>query len=348
MLLTDREWKEFYIAGENGIFNLEATSSGIDKNKLNQEEGQVPYITRTENVNGINMFITDNQSGKYRKNKGNVITIGLDTQTVFYQSADFFTGQNIQILYNNNIVKYNAIFIITLMRNQIKKFNWGGNGATLGRLKRSKILLPVNIDGDPDYDYMEAYVKEQEEVKKKEYFDYIKDILANLKYKKIPALAEKEWKDFYISDIFNISAGKRLVSNNMVAGTTPFIGAIDSGNGITNYVSNTNESIDKNVLGVNYNGNGMVISFYHPYECIFTDDVKRFHLKEIEDNMFVLLFFKVVILQQKSKYNYGYKFNGNRMKRQKILVPISNKKQPDYDYMEQFIKNIMIKKYETI
>ena len=67
----------------------------------------------------------------------------------------------------------------------------------------------------------------------------------------------------------------------------------------TNYVSNTNNSQDKNVLGVNYNGNGMVISFYHPYECIFSDDVKRFHLKEIADNMYVYLFMKAVILQQK-------------------------------------------------
>ncbi len=54
------------------------------------------------------------------------------------------------------------------------------------------------------------------------------------------------------------------------------------------------------MLGVNYNGNGMVIGFYHPYECIFSDDVKRFHLKHHEDNEFVLLFMKVAILQQKA------------------------------------------------
>ena len=84
----------------NGVFEVSSTKSGIDKNKLNTEIGDVPYITRSDIQNGINSFITDNQSSMYSKNKGNVITIGLDTQTVFYQNNDFFTGQNIQILKN--------------------------------------------------------------------------------------------------------------------------------------------------------------------------------------------------------------------------------------------------------
>ena len=40
----------------------------------------------------------------------------------------------------------------------------------------------------------------------------------------------------------------------MQDGNIPFIGATDSNNDITNFVSNTNVSHDKNVLGVNYNG----------------------------------------------------------------------------------------------
>ncbi|MFR3365050.1 MAG: hypothetical protein ACLTV1_10310 [Christensenellales bacterium] len=99
---------------------------------------------------------------------------------------------------------------------------------------------------------------------------------------------------------FDIFPGKRLVAADTTAGDRPFIGALDNNNGVARFVSDTNESLDKNVLGVNYNGNGMVIGFYHPYECIFSDDVKRFHLKHHEDNEFVLLFMKVAILQQKA------------------------------------------------
>ena len=60
----------------------------------------------------------------------------------------------------------------------------------------------------------------------------------------------------------------------MVEGERPFIGATEFNNGITTFVSNTNKSFDSNVLGVNYNVS-VVKSFYHEYECIFSDDVKR-------------------------------------------------------------------------
>lgn len=40
---------------------------------------------------------------------------------------------------------------------------------------------------------------------------------------------------------------------------------------------------------------------------------------------------------QKAKYTYGYKFNGTRMNRQKILVPITDNGEPDYEYMENTV-----------
>jgi hypothetical protein len=130
----------------------------------------------------------------------------------------------------------------------------------------------------------------------------------------------------------------------MDLGKTPFIGSTDSNNGITNWIKTINSTLDRNVLGVNYNGS-VVESFYHNYECVFSDDVKRLHLKNISDNKYVLLFFSTIIKQQKIKYTYGYKFNGYRMARQKILVPINEQGQPDYEYMEQYIKNMMLNKY---
>lgn len=157
--LKEKEWKEFYISGENGLFSLESTSSGIDKNKLNAFSGDIPYVTRTDKNNGIDMFVTGSQEDKYRIDCNNVISIGLDTQTVFYQPYMFLTGQNIQVLSNSSLNEYNAQFISTLLKIQLKKFNWGGNGATLSRLRRTKTLLPANAERSPDYAYMEQYVK---------------------------------------------------------------------------------------------------------------------------------------------------------------------------------------------
>lgn len=345
-ILSDRIWKEFFISGNEGIFTIEATSSGIDKNKLNLECGDIPYITRSDNSNGVNLFVSEKQKNEY--NSGNCITIGLDTQTVFYQPHKFFTGQNIQILNYENCKKDNALFIIKLIQFQMGKFNWGGNGATLGRLSRTKILLPVNPMGEIDYNFMESYIKDIEKQKTEEYLIFaskaLSECVINKSYK-TEELEKKQWKEFRLSDIFEIKPGKRLTAAKMIVGKRPFIGATDSNNGITNFISNTNNSLDKNVLGVNYNGS-VVESFYHPYECIFSDDVKRFHLKNWQNTKFSLLFIKTNILQQKTKFLYAYKFTEKRMKAQNIVLPIDSMGNPDYLYMENYIKRLMARKYE--
>lgn len=176
--LEDKEWQEFFIGGKEGVFTISSTSSGIDKNKLNtgsdnEKEKTIPYITRTKEQNGMPFFVPQSQHEKFKINTSGVITIGLDTQTVFYQPYAFFTGQNIQILHHDSLNKWNSLFLIPLLKIQMDKFNWGGNGATLGRLNRTKVMLPVKENGSPDFDYMGQYMLNLEHRKRKQYLEYI-------------------------------------------------------------------------------------------------------------------------------------------------------------------------------
>ncbi len=209
---------------------------------------------------------------------------------------------------------------------------------------KSKILLPINEKGEPNYSFMEFYIRSKES----NVFEKVKKVIDKRiekvkNFKEVPNLENKKWNEFFIEDIFHIKAGKRLTKADMIKGETPFIGASDSNNGITNFVSNINSSLDSNVLGVNYNGS-VVENFYHPYKAIFSDDVKRLSLKEVEGNEFLYLFIKTIILKQKSKFQYAYKFNEARMLRQKLLFPISKNGKIDYDYMENYIKKIEYEK----
>jgi len=155
-------------------------------------------------------------------------------------------------------------------------------------------------------------------------------------------LEHKNWKAFFIEDIFDIKSGVRLTKENMLEGKKPFIGSSAENNGITAFVSNENKSLDENTLGVNYNGS-VVENFYHPYQCIFSDDVKRFHLKDIKNDKYVFLFMKNSILKQKIRFEYGYKFNEFHMKKTKIMLPaieVNNKFIPDYQYMKIYMKKL--------
>ncbi|MCD8034319.1 MAG: restriction endonuclease subunit S [Alistipes sp.] len=133
----------------------------MDKNKLNQKGGNIPYVTRSDLNNGMDMFVTE-QPLRYKVDEGNVITIGLDTQTVFYQPTSFYTGQNIQIIRHVELDRYNAMFLIVAIKKLVEKFSWGSYGATLARLRKSRIYLPATDKGEIDFAFMSAFMKDAE------------------------------------------------------------------------------------------------------------------------------------------------------------------------------------------
>lgn len=336
--LQDREWKELFIG------NLFEVKRPKPRSEKQYQQGEIPFIASGNMNNGVIKCCTP-QNGECL-DRGNCITVSPVDGSAFYQEFHFLgrggAGSSILLLYNNNLNRYSGLFISRMIRQTCSKYCYGKMG-NQESIKREKIMLPVDEHDKPDYAFMEQYIKERERQLIQKYKNFIGK---NIQYRgALTDLKSVKWKVFYINEIFSISAGKRLTKADMDNGQIPFIGATDSNNGITNWIATPNSSFDKNVLGVNYNGS-VVENFYHPYGCIFSDDVKRLHLREHADNKYILLFFKTVILQQKVKYTYGYKFNSQRMERQKILLPVNEEGRPDYEFMEQYGKQIMLQKYQ--
>ncbi|MGE6949678.1 restriction endonuclease subunit S [Staphylococcus hominis] len=318
MRLSDREWKVFKIKEVFDIVNLKP------EHKVNlKSSGTTPYVTRTEKNNGVENFY----KGLHIK-KGNCITFGAETAKFYYQEHNFINGNKLYAIYNKSLNKYTALFLTTLFNNQFLDYGYGF-GLTGARFSNKKIKLPT-LNKRPDYNFMEDYIKEK-------YFNLKSQIKEKQKHEITDwrGLDEVEWEDYFIESLFQIKPGKRLTKKEFTKGGKPFIGSSDHNNGVTNFVDNHNSSEDFNVLGVNYNGS-VVENFYHPYKALFSDDVKRLSLK-INGNKYMYLFIKNMILKQKEKYQYGYKFNGTRMKRQIIKLPTKSN-QPDYDFMEQYMK----------
>lgn len=338
LTLKEQTWKPFTI---EDLFYVKGSKT-TPLNKLKETgKGKYPYVTTQSTNNGVANYFN------YSTEIGNVLTVDSAVAGFCsYQEFNFSASDHVEKLIPKfNLTKSLAKFLALMVNCNQEKFSYGYK-ASQTRLKRQQIILPINDKGDPDWVFMENYVDKLENAQKEKYKAFALKKLENLEYKEIPKLNEKTWKTFFISDIFTIGSGKRLTKMQMKVGKIPFIGSTDSNNGITNWVSNINETYDKNVLGVNYNGS-VVENFFHGYNCIFSDDVKRLHLRHHKDNKYILLFFKSIILQQKSKYTYGYKFKASRMSRQLIMVPVNPFNEPDYDYMEQYIKNAMYKKLRS-
>ena len=346
--LNDVEWGEFFIGGSEGIFDIRANKSGIDKNKLNMQNGHIPYITRCEINNGINLFITDEQNQKYDKDKGNVITIGLDTQTCFYQKNDFYTGQNIQILSNNKLNKSIAMFIIPLIKNQMKKFNWGGNGATLTRLNRTKLMLPKDKNDNPNWCFMEEYIKERENKQRNELKEYFKSILLDLVV--CPeVLTDVEWGEFSLRDIFVFERGNQNNMSGCEAGDIPLISAKKIDNGVKAFISDNGKKLfEGHILTLNNDGDGGVGIAYYQANKMALDTHVTALVPIIPISRNSLLFISKTITIQRDKFSHGYSLNNNRMKAQKIVLPIDKNGNPYWSYMENFIKNIEQKQIKNI
>ena len=297
--------------------------------------GNMPYVSSSAVNNGVDNFI-DNKDGVRIFNDCITLANSGSVGTAFYHPYSFVASDHVTKLKNVKFNKYINLFIATIANRLAEKYSFNRE-INDKRLGREKIMLPVDDNDQPDYVFMEAYMKSVEKRLLTRYKTYLTHIhRSNLNGG--DNFEVTHWKAYSLNEICNIKPGVRLVSRQMNEGSRPFIGAADSNNGVTNFVSNTNASLDSNVLGVNYNGNGVAISFYHPYEAIFTDDVKRIKFKEHGANKYVYLFLKAAILKQKSKYQYGYKFSGERMNRQKIILPSTADGKPNFNYMESYMR----------
>lgn len=152
-----------------------------------------------------------------------------------------------------------------------------------------------------------------------------------------PALDISSWKLVKLSNIFDIKKGKRLTKAHMTGGKIPFIGAIDGNNGVSGYVGQ--EPIHEgNTITVNYNGS-VAETFYQPVPFWASDDVNVLYPK-FELNPEIAMFLTAIIRQDKYRFNYGRKWHLDRMEQSEILVPVASDGDPDWDFMERYIKTL--------
>lgn len=164
-------------------------------------------------------------------------------------------------------------------------------------------------------------------------------------FKSTEDLNSKDWKNFNLISLFTtIQRGRRLTKANQAEGDTPYISSTAMNNGVDNFISNSKGvRIFSNCITI-ANSGSVGSSFYHPYKFIASDHVT--HLKNESMNIFVYLFIASITNRLSDKYNFNREINDKRISRETILLPINEQGKPDYDFMEQYIRNIVITKYK--
>jgi hypothetical protein len=121
--------------------------------------------------NGVDNFIS-NRSGV--REFSNCITIANSGSVgqAFYHPYGFVASDHVTELKNENLSRQMYMFLLPLISRLSEKYNFNHEINDV-RIRREKIMLPATADGEPDWAYMEQYIREQEDKLIQEYREYI-------------------------------------------------------------------------------------------------------------------------------------------------------------------------------
>lgn len=329
--IKNKEWAAFSI--EN-IFPI--IQRGKQFKKAEQELGNLPFVSASEKNNGISLYVSDNKNLQKFENCLGINNDG-SVGWCFYHPYEFAASSVVTALKNEEFSKYTYLFLAAQISKLRNKFNYGYK-LNSKRLKKQKIMLPINENKEPDYEWMENYIREKEQEKKNKINCYFSARIEKLKdIKETETIEDKEWAAFSIEEIFPIiKRGKQLQENDSKQGNIPYVSASEKNNGISGFIKE--EDTDKNFANcLTIASTGSVGStFYHPYFFVASNNVTV--LKNSEFSKYVYLFLVIQISKFKDKFSYGYTINLQRLKKQKIILPVNENRGPDYEWMENYMR----------
>ena len=144
------------------IFAIQTPAKKLNANTV-RFGGQYPYVARGSSNNGVRGYI--NEDTQYLNPK-RTFSFGQDTATVYFQTEPYFTGDKIKILELRACTPSDEIaeYLICAVKKAFSGFSWGQTSFNEHVLNNTKICHHVTLSGEPDWDYMEKYIRAIEKV----------------------------------------------------------------------------------------------------------------------------------------------------------------------------------------
>ena len=123
-------------------------------------------------------------------------------------------------------------------------------------------------------------------------------------------------------------------------GTISYLGATNRNNGVLNFVQPVENLIQRgNCIAFIRNGEGSIgYSVYKAEDFIATSDITCGYADFL--NKYIGWFITTVADKVRGKYSFNYKRSETRLKREKLLLPVTETGEPDFEYMELYSKNL--------
>ena len=335
-MIDTSNWKKFRIGD---LFKIEPCK-GKNQQLLN-EGNDVPYIAASKENNGFNRMVSIEGHEDW-VSKGNClqfIHIGdAAAGHVNYIHTDFIgmSGKS-SCAYNDNLNEYNGLFIASIIvhTNAGKysfKDSWTGT-----KVPDTIIKLPATPDGQPDWDYMESYMKTVIEESEKSLENLRKaDDTKHL-------IDVSEWKEFSCRELFECKNTGNILARDVEdgSGTTPFVTASGYNNGVVGYIDASNYDIIKGhciLVG------GKTFTITYQKDDFVSNDSHNFVIRvkgyDISDLSYLYLV-TTIYAYFGQKYSWNDAVTKDKLMDDSIPLPSDANGKPDWQYMEDYMKAVM-------
>ncbi|MGY2611861.1 restriction endonuclease subunit S [Bacillus pretiosus] len=352
------KYKEFLVGD---LFEIRPTKSyGLTNDKLLSTIGNTPVISNSSSNNGVLAYVNLEPT----EEKG-ILTFSdtgtYATESIFYQPKDFIGYSHVQGMYplfnRDKLTQNVALFISTTIRKAVKgqydysrKFNRDNVSNTL-------IELPIDSNGQPDWDYMERYISNIEKKLSKRIHKHFNNIgFSNpsnlvLNQEDNEILIEHNnstFKQFYLEDLFEIKNTTNLMKSEIKSLNEkyPYITASKYDNGLDRYIDHDRDMLmEGNTIFVG----GKTFTVYYQSKDYFSNDSHNLwlSLKDVRHrNKIIQLYLVGAIKRGLSwKYSWGNSISRKKIKNDYILLPVSssNSTDPNWDLMNRYIQTLFKK-----
>lgn len=327
------EWKEFrigdYFKVEYGRFHA--------KDELGT--GTVNYIT----TSGFNNGITN--TCEEATHQGNCITVASDGAmgASFYQEEAFTTSNIVSTLTplpHTPLNKYNALFLCAIIFGKRAEFGWLGFKMSVDRVRNLRVKLPATPDGAPDWAYMESYMANLE-TKVAESLTLLQ-AAKDAEKKKVDT---REWGEFRVGELFEVKISKSVDKGGLEFaedGEYDFIGRTPLNNGIQG-------RLNKLKFEANQEGTysiaqiGMHVCQYRERKWYASQNIfvlTPFAEKSHKANKFIATIITRYLDCAYGEDTYATYPTAKTLPHLKIKLPVDKTGQPDWRYMEEYMRKV--------
>ena len=322
-------WKYYKI---RDLFDISVSK---DKNLLSSDFGLTPYVSSSANNNGVSYCVDSVPSIE-----ANTITVARNGSVgaTFYQPNMYCASpDDVRILSPKfKITPAIGLFLCTIIEQEKYRYAYGRKFGTK-RMSDTRIKLPSK-DDTPDWEYIEEYVTKtlipQLPSKARQVWEGVYDTkpisptfinLDSVKW---------DWFDLISDRLFRFNRGTRLTKADSTIGNTPLVTAGKENQGIKRYVDNTMDTYS-NCITIDMFG----YCVYREYKFCCDDNILVLQPNE-NLSKYTLLFIATIINQDSYKCTYGRQYRQKTLQKHKIKLPIDSDGNPDWEFMENYIKSL--------